>query len=95
MSNMADEGLSREAEAQEQIDEAPSFDELVTLGMQDLYERLITVENVLVDVIVIVSDKADQPATMRNKLRKLLVPNESQSEKPAAPPDDPSYHTKF
>lgn len=76
--------LKRQAEAERQIDEAPSFDDLVTLGMQDIYERLITVENVLVDVIMIVADKSMQPASMADELRKLLVPNDPTDASPEA-----------
>ena len=63
------------------LEEGPSFEEMVTFGIQELFQRQITLEGVMIDVITIVADNADSPFTTADKLRALLLTDEE----PAAP----------
>jgi hypothetical protein len=54
----------------------PSFDEMVTFAIKELYERQITLEGVVIDIITIIDDNALSPAVMAAKLRDLLIPTE-------------------
>jgi hypothetical protein len=75
----------------------PGFEDLVLAGIQELFQRVINLENVLGDVINIVAEYGDQPFTLRVKLRELLYVPEDDDElieatgDPSAPvyqPDD-------
>jgi hypothetical protein len=59
--------------------EQPTFEDLAANAIEELFERTITLENVLLAVIQIVSENAHSPAHMADQLNALLVPNEPQN----------------
>lgn len=61
----------------ELMNPAELFNFAVAGSIKELYERVITLENVLADVIVIIRDSAEQPHSMAEKLGTLLVPIET------------------
>lgn len=62
------------------IDPQFLFEVSMVAGIQELFQRIIAVENVLVDVVTIISENAESPHHMADLLKELLAVPEPQDD---------------